>query len=161
MKQKRTAGIPPLAVGKNPLGKCVLKYATAISPQRMNATGRVSSPRMISVAPIVSMVPAAMSWDGRWAGPTPPPCMGGNRNSFDVPSDRKSSPTTTRTTLNIRALQGEGLQIDIQSHSVRTCIGHEFRLNLTAWLQVHSQTDGSAPALHFIRWRPTRLDRSD
>jgi hypothetical protein len=38
------ASWPPLSVGKKLSGACAMKYATAISPARTNATGRVKRP---------------------------------------------------------------------------------------------------------------------
>lgn len=144
MKQKSTAGIPPLVPGKNPRGKWEVKYATAISPQRMNATGRVSNPRMMRVAPTVSIVPAAISSGGRCAGAWG---IGGTPNSFIVPSDRKSSPTMMRNTLNIRALHGEEFQIDMLSRSLVTCAKHGFGLESAPHPQVHTAQRPGPPRL--------------
>ena len=51
MKQYRTASSPPFTIGQKPPGKCVRKWATAISPQRINATGFVKRPRIIMRPP--------------------------------------------------------------------------------------------------------------
>jgi hypothetical protein len=49
------------ATGQREKLRCTftIKYATAISPKRMNATGRVNRPRMISVLPTVSKLAAS------------------------------------------------------------------------------------------------------
>ena len=59
-KQYSTVISPPLSSGKaqGPMWMCTVKYATAISPHRMNATGRVNSPRIISGPPMISIMPA-------------------------------------------------------------------------------------------------------
>src|ERR1700674_2175029 len=58
VKQRLTARSPSLRIGKNPCGKCSMKYAAAISPDRIKATGRVNRPRIKSVPPTSSNMPA-------------------------------------------------------------------------------------------------------
>ena len=43
-KQNRIAASPPFTAGKKFCGVCAMKYATAIMPERTNATGRVKRP---------------------------------------------------------------------------------------------------------------------
>src|SRR5215471_5855692 len=45
------ANSPAFRSGKKPLGACAMKYAKAMSPARMNATGRVNNPSTMSTPP--------------------------------------------------------------------------------------------------------------
>src|SRR5262249_6563600 len=72
-KQYRTVTSPPFRSGKNPIGKWTRKYATAISPQRTNATHRVNRPSMSSGPPIVSITPAIPNIELISAGCPPRP----------------------------------------------------------------------------------------
>src|SRR6516225_3925278 len=51
------ANSPAFRSGKKPLGACAMKYAMAMSPARMNATGRVNKPSTISTPPTSSIMP--------------------------------------------------------------------------------------------------------
>src|SRR5438034_11494403 len=51
------ANSPAFRSGKKPLGACAMKYATAMSPARRNATGRVNKPSTISTPPTSSIMP--------------------------------------------------------------------------------------------------------
>jgi hypothetical protein len=62
-KQYNTAGTPLLTVGKIDCGAWAWKYATAISPERTNATGRVNRPSTIASPPNTSSMPARPSCD--------------------------------------------------------------------------------------------------
>ncbi len=75
-----------------------MKYATAISPARMNATGRVRKPTARSAPPTNSITPCNPSNDIN-AGC---PLAGiGKPSNFVLPCSRNSSPTTIRAMLSI------------------------------------------------------------
>ena len=59
-----------------------MKYATAMLPARMNATGRVNNPRMISTPPTISRQPCTPNSDNS-AGASP--ARVGNESNFCVP----------------------------------------------------------------------------
>jgi transposase-like protein len=73
-KQKSIAKIPPLPAGGSPIGQsergwCIQKYATAISPEAMNAAARVNNPVAIRSPATNSIKPAyqpgqAPNWTG-------------------------------------------------------------------------------------------------
>src|SRR5829696_5220014 len=68
-KQNCTTTSPPLRIGKTPRGRCAWKYATAISPARTKATGRVRRPSTISTPPKVSSTPAIQNCENIGGGP--------------------------------------------------------------------------------------------
>ena len=69
---------PAFKSGKKPLGAWAMKYATAMSPARMNATGRVNKPSTIDAgegpfgkpAFVIVYFAASRQWDS--GGPTIP-----------------------------------------------------------------------------------------
>src|SRR4028119_1732486 len=69
MKQKRTDSSPPFRMGTGPFGAWAMKYAAAIWPDRMKATGRVKSPSTIISPP---------------KNPTTPPGQGGTGAGWRV-----------------------------------------------------------------------------
>jgi len=108
------AGVPRLIEGQNDLGACAWKYATAISPARMNATGRVNRPSTISDPPHTSSMPATPSSLMSGAGKPGRP-LGGMLKTFIVPNDMKTRPVTIRMRLRNGAAQacGDGSKMDI------------------------------------------------
>src|SRR5438874_8896958 len=72
-----------------------MKYANAISPDRMNATGRVNRPSKKSVPPTTSITPANHTSDPSGAVPPPGRIAAGNANNLAEPTwmnrDRKST----------------------------------------------------------------------
>src|SRR4029077_10590816 len=76
------ANSPAFRSGKKPLGACAKKYATAMSPARMNATGRVNKPSTISTPPTSSIMPLMPESD---IGSTPVAGETGKLKYFDVP----------------------------------------------------------------------------
>src|SRR6059058_6046643 len=99
MRQNRTAGCPRLSTGQKPWGAWPRKYAMAISPARMKATGRVNSPTRSNRPPNVSRVPAMPGSD--MIGAVPPPGMmaAGNAKILAVPNCMKRKAATIRSTL--------------------------------------------------------------
>src|SRR6516165_8538683 len=93
------ANPPAFRSGKKPLGACAMKYATAMSPARMNATGRVNKPSTISTPPTISIMPLMPERD---VGATPVICETGKLRYFDVPCSRNSRPTMMRKILRTR-----------------------------------------------------------
>src|SRR5262249_45548497 len=81
-KQHMVANSPAFRSGKKPVGACAMKYATAISPARMNATGRVNKPSTISTPPTSSIMPLVPESD---MGATPVEGETGKLKYFDVP----------------------------------------------------------------------------
>src|SRR5688572_744000 len=78
-KQYNAASSPPLVIGQKPRGACAWKYATAISPLAMNATGLVNNPIIIIAPPTTSIIPARPICDINSAGPgcpNPPNSLG-------------------------------------------------------------------------------------
>src|SRR3989449_7021858 len=94
------AGCPWFSTGQKPCGAWPRKYATAISPERMKATGRVNSPTRRRRPPNTSSVPAMPGSD--MIGAVPPPGMmaAGNANSLAVPNCMKRKAATIRRTLS-------------------------------------------------------------
>src|SRR6478735_3610263 len=100
-KQYRMATSPPLppiasGYGQNPLGKCIQKYATAISPDTMNAAIRVNSPMVMSAPSTTSSRLAHQSGHV----PTGIAVPNGNPNIFIVPRKKNRSPNTTRNAVS-------------------------------------------------------------
>src|SRR5262249_31294636 len=82
-----------------PLGACAMKYATAMSPAKMNATGRVNKPSTISTPPTSSIIPLMPESD---IGAAPVEGETGKLKYFDVPCSRNSRPTMMRKILSTR-----------------------------------------------------------
>jgi hypothetical protein len=76
-----------------------MKYATAMSPARMNATGRVNKPSTIITPPTISIMPLMPESD---TGATPVEGETGKLKYFDVPCSRNSRPTMMRKILSTR-----------------------------------------------------------
>jgi hypothetical protein len=93
------ANSPAFKSGKKPLGECAMKYAKAMSPARMNATGRVNKPSTISTPPTSSIIPLMPE---RYMGATPVEGETGKLKYFDVPCSRNSKPTMMRKILSTR-----------------------------------------------------------
>src|SRR5215468_1145389 len=93
------ANSPAFRSGKKPLGACAMKYATAMSPARMNATGRVNKPSTISTPPTSSIMPLMPERD---IGATPVEGETGKLKYFDIPCSRNSRPTMMRKILSTR-----------------------------------------------------------
>src|SRR5215831_5830586 len=93
------ANSPAFRSGKKPLGACAMKYATAMSPARMNATGRVNKPSTISSPPTSSIIPLMPESD---MGATPVEGETGKLRYFDIPCSRNSRPTMMRKILSTR-----------------------------------------------------------
>src|SRR6516164_9682160 len=93
------ANSPAFRSGKKPLGECAIKYATAMSPARMNATGRVNKPSTISTPPTSSIIPLMPE---SVMGATPVKGETGKLKYFDVPCSRNSRPTMMRKILSTR-----------------------------------------------------------
>src|SRR5215813_5421250 len=93
------ANSPAFRSGKKPLGACAMKYATAMSPARMNATGRLNKPSTISTPPTSSIMPLVPESD---MGATPVEGETGKLKYFDVPCSRNSRPTMMRKILSTR-----------------------------------------------------------
>src|SRR5256714_10856737 len=93
------AGCPWFSTGQKPCGAWPRKYATAISPARMKATGRVNSPTRSNSPPNVSRVPAIPGSD--MIGAVTPPGMmaAGNAKILAVPNCMKRKAVTIRSTL--------------------------------------------------------------
>src|SRR5205085_10482595 len=79
---KNTAASPRLSTVQKLCGACAMKYATAISPDRRNATGRVKRPIKIRNPPATSRTPAMPIKDPIGAVPPPGRIAAGNANSF-------------------------------------------------------------------------------
>src|SRR2546427_5121137 len=94
------AGCHWFSTGQKPCGAWPRKYATAISPATMKATGRVNSPCSRNRPPNVSRSPAMPGSD--MIGAVPPPGMmaAGNANSLAVPNCMKRNAATIRRTLS-------------------------------------------------------------
>src|SRR6267154_2640691 len=80
------AGAPRFKTGQKPLPAWPMKYANAISPERINATGRVNRPRKKSVPPTTSMTPANHTSDPTAAVPPPGMIAAGKANHFAEPT---------------------------------------------------------------------------
>ena len=76
--------------------QCCQKYATAISPEAMNAAMRVKTPTVISNPSTSSIRPANQNGQV----PTGIAAPSGQPNSFIVPCSVNSSPNTMRKMLN-------------------------------------------------------------
>src|SRR5213596_1434174 len=76
------AGCPWFSTGQKPCGAWPRKYAMAISPATMKATGWVNSPSSRNKPPNVSMIPAIPASDA--IGAVPPNCM--KRNAATIRS---------------------------------------------------------------------------
>ena len=79
-----------------------MKYAKAISPDRMNAAGRVSNPSSSNPPATISMMAAAPNNDCIGTGPVGKPT--GSPNNFCVPWATKRKPATIRRTLKTGVL---------------------------------------------------------
>src|SRR5881396_4118775 len=88
------AGCPWFSTGQKPCGAWPRKYATAISPATMKATGRGNRP------PNVSRIPAMPGSDAIGAVPPPGMMAAGNANSLAVPNCMKRKAATIRRTLS-------------------------------------------------------------
>src|SRR4051812_27485954 len=99
------AGTPKLLVGQGDTGKAYCQYATAISPARINATGRVNQPRSMNGPPKVSSTPANHGSDRKVIAGTPAG-IGGKPKSFIVPDEMNTAAATIRKMLSIRPGQG-------------------------------------------------------
>jgi len=91
-------------MGRKPPGACAMKYATAIWPDRMKATGRVNNPIKIRIPPNNSRIPAM---PGRENIGNVPWSEGGKPKSFWHPWKRYMAPAIIR-----RRLKTLGAQID-------------------------------------------------
>src|SRR5437870_6901704 len=84
------AGCPWFSTGQKPCGAWPRKYATAISPATMKATGRVNSPSSRNRPPNVSRVPAMPGSDAIGAVPPPGMMAAGNARSEEHTSELQS-----------------------------------------------------------------------
>src|ERR1051325_2554156 len=100
------AGEPMFTLGQGDCGAWNCQYATAISPERMNAVGRVKSPSTTRIPPTTSSTPPIHACDQ--TGMTTPGGSGGTPSSFIVPKVMKTAPVTMRTMLSTRPGQGGG-----------------------------------------------------
>src|SRR5438309_2655065 len=97
--------MPMLTCGQKLFEKWNWKYATAITPDKMNATGRVKRPRTSSPPPIISSNPAIHASD---ITGTVPPFGGtptGKASTFMVPNTMKTAAATMRRMLLICGAQ--------------------------------------------------------
>ena len=72
----------------------------AISPERMNATGRVNSPKKKNVPPITSMTPANQTNEPTGAVPPPGRIAAGNANHLAEPTWTNRNAITILSTLS-------------------------------------------------------------
>jgi hypothetical protein len=75
-----------------------MKYANAISPAAIKATGRVNNPRTSRMPPINSMLPAAPYSENSWTFSNIG--TGGHFSSFAKPYCRNSNPAMSRSRLS-------------------------------------------------------------
>jgi hypothetical protein len=101
-----------LTVGQNDCGAWAWKYATAISPDRMNATGRVKKPSRMASPPNVSSTPASPISEISGTGSIGMG-GGGNANSLVVPARMNVKPAMMRSTLSTRSRHGDASKIDM------------------------------------------------
>src|SRR5687768_6437647 len=94
-----------------------MKYANAISPERMNATGRVNSPSSSSVPPTISISPAIPGSDAIGAVPPPGITAAGKPSTFAVPTWMNRKAATMR-----RMLRRYGLQDRQRANRVESVI---------------------------------------
>src|SRR6266516_1336861 len=94
------AGCPWFSTGQKPCGAWPRKYAMAISPATMKATGWVNRPSSRNRPPNVSMIPAIPASDAIGAVPPPGMMAAGNANSLAVPNCMKRNAATIRRTLS-------------------------------------------------------------
>src|SRR6266480_3217010 len=131
------AGCPWFSTGQKPCGAWPRKYAMAISPARMKATGRVNSPTRRNRPPNVSRMLAMPASD--MIGAVPPPGMmaAGNANSLAVPNCMKRKAATMRSTLSRR-----GVQLD---HFATRFGAVMMRVSLSVLLVERDPTPGGQP----------------
>ncbi len=81
---------------QKPLGKWAVKKATAISPARIKATGRVNSPATIAIPPKNSSIAAIHSKlkKSAWLPPNQP-------SSFDAPRSQNKNPAKIRRSVKV------------------------------------------------------------
>src|SRR5213594_2969056 len=91
--------MPPFTVGQKPFGKWNWKYATAISPARTKATGRVNRPRRTRPPPNTSRAPPSPSSEIHGTVPPFGGTPAGNANSFVVPASMNMYAAAMRSTL--------------------------------------------------------------
>src|SRR4051794_80562 len=104
--------MPLLTVGNGDSGAWNWKYATAISPDRMKATGRVHRPSTIASPPNVSSSPPIPVCESSVNGGIGTG-LGGQPNSLVVPADMNTRPLAMRTMDSTRPDHGERSNIDI------------------------------------------------
>src|SRR5947207_2325073 len=119
------AGCPWLSTGQKPCGAWPRKYATAISPARMKATGRVNSPTRSNRPPNVSRVPAIPGSD--MIGAVPPPGMmaAGNAKILAVPNCMKRKAATIRSTLKSCGARVDQLRTRFDAVMVLPSVGSD------------------------------------
>src|SRR5688572_4509586 len=86
-------------VGQKPCGAWNWKYATAISPARMKATGRVNSPSRSRPPPTTSSRPPIPACDSHGTVPPSGGTPAGKAKSFIVPDGMKMNAAAMRSTL--------------------------------------------------------------
>ena len=94
-----------------------MKYATAISPDRMNAAGRVNNPRSICRLPTISSIPAKPMRDNAGSWSKSATC--GTRRSFAVPCCRYKNAVTMRSAASARGVHVS--KKPLSSAMVRKC----------------------------------------
>src|SRR5438477_347183 len=142
------AGCPWFSTGQKPCGAWPRKYAIAISPARMKATGRVNSPSRRNTPPNVSRIPAMPGSDAIAAVPPPGMIAAGNANSLAVPNCMKRNAATIRRTLSRYgarvADQGEevgnqaGLDAELLTHPCRVADLVSFAIDLHHAITPHA-----------------------
>src|SRR5690242_11829689 len=105
MNEQRAGATPLFTIGQKLMGAEYWKYATAISPDRRNAIGRVKSPNRRNAPPTTSRTPAIQNSE-KIAAVAPFGGMPiGNANSFIPPAWRKMNAVKMRRTLSNRGAQ--------------------------------------------------------
>jgi len=101
-------------VGQKAVGAWNWKYATAISPARMNAVGLVNKPRTMRMPPMTSIQAPIHICENAASGGIGTG-LGGKLNTFVVPAVMKINPATIRVIASTRSGQGcrAGSKIDI------------------------------------------------
>src|SRR5713101_612828 len=94
------AGCPWFSTGQKPCGAWPRKYAMAISPATMKATGRVKRPSSSRRPPNVSRMLARPTSETTGAVPPPGMMAAGNANSLAIPNCMKRKAVTIRRTLS-------------------------------------------------------------
>src|SRR2546423_13878026 len=117
------AGCPWFSTGQKPCGAWPRKYATAISPARMKATGRLNSPTRSNRPPNVSRVPAIPGSD--MIGAVPPPGMmaAGNAKILAVPNCMNRKAATIRSTLKSCGARVDQLRTKLDTVMVIPLVG--------------------------------------